>query len=309
MQGVGAGTIPRMLFEPTFRLTPRIQRQLVAIDMTRGFLDAVRLRDDWSARVRHQVRIEDALASLQIEGSSLTLEAAFQIAAERDRPRDLQESGLELLNYLRAFDAVDSLRGDRDAVLRLGDVRNIHRMLVAGVRGGDRYAGELRRESVAVGDIVDGQTVIHHEPPPWGQVEGYLAELFAWIEQVKAKPRSASAEDRWMHPVLVAGLAQQRFVWIHPFVDGNGRSARMLTTLLLFQRGYDFKYLFNLSQYYNHDRDKYYAALRTADASGDYTEWLEYFCGGLARQMYLVRSRATEAAGGVEAEEGVGDPS
>ena len=93
-----------MSFEPTFRLTPRLQRQLVAIDMTRGFLDAVRLRDDWAGRVRHQVRVEDALASLQIEGSTLTLEAAFQIAAERDRPRDLQEAGLELLNYLGALD-------------------------------------------------------------------------------------------------------------------------------------------------------------------------------------------------------------
>lgn len=286
-----------MSFEPTFRLTPRLQRQLVAIDMTRGFLDAVRLRDDWAGRVRHQVRVEDALASLQIEGSTLTLEAAFQIAAERDRPRDLQEAGLELLNYLSAFEAVDGFRGDRDAVLRLGDVRNIHRMLVAGVRGGDRYAGEIRRESVAVGDIVDGAAVIHHQPPPWSEVDDYLDDLIVWIEQVKAKPRNAAADDRWMHPVLVAGLAQQRFVWVHPFVDGNGRSARMLTTLLLFQRGYDFKYLFNLSQYYNHDRDKYYDALRTADTTGDYTDWLEYFCGGLARQMYLVRSRATEAAG------------
>jgi Fic family protein len=91
----------------------------------------------------------------------------------------------------------------------------------------------------------------------------------------------------------VAGIAQHRLVWVHPFVDGNGRSARMFCTLLLHQRGYDFQYLFNLSDYYNRNRDAYYQALRTADV-GDYTGWLEYFCGGLSLQMFVIRKRAAE---------------
>ena len=62
--------------------------------------------------------------------------------------------------------------------------------------------------------------------------------------------------------------------------------------MILYQRGYDFKYLFNLSEYYNKDRDRYYEALRTADRTGDYTEWLEYFLGGLANQMMRVEERA-----------------
>lgn len=290
-----------MSFEPQFTITPRIQRQLLAIDMTRGFLQAVGLREHWAERVRHQVRIEDALASLQIEGSSLTLEAAFELAARHDEPRDLRDSERELLNYLRAFDELDGLKDERDYPVRPGDIRNIHRLLVEGVRGGDRYAGELRRESVAVGDIVDGKTVVHHQPPNWGDVGDHVSGLCAWIQEVKRK--SDGPDDPWIHPVLVAGIAQQRFVWIHPFVDGNGRTARMLTTLLLFQRGYDFKYLFNLSEHYNYNRDRYYEALRTADVTGDYTAWLEYFCGGLSRQMYLVRDRAAAAAKAPEAEE------
>ena len=62
--------------------------------------------------------------------------------------------------------------------------------------------------------------------------------------------------------------------------------------MILYQRGYDFKYLFNLSEYYNKDRDRYYEALRTADRTGDYTQWLEYFLGGLANQMMRVEERA-----------------
>ncbi len=61
---------------------------------------------------------------------------------------------------------------------------------------------------------------------------------------------------------------------------------------LLYQRGYDFKYLFELSSYYNRNRDAYYAALRAGDAAGDYTEWLTYFLGGFAYQMVTIQERA-----------------
>ena len=96
--------------------------------------------------------------------------------------------------------------------------------------------------------------------------------------------------------MIQAGITQHRLAWIHPFVDGNGRTARMFTTLLLYQRGYDFKYLFDLSSYYNRDRDQYYAALRTADASGDYTDWLVYFLGGFSFQMVKIKERARDGA-------------
>ena len=70
----------------------------------------------------------------------------------------------------------------------------------------------------------------------------------------------------------------------------------MMTTLLLYQRGYDFKFLFELSEYYNRDRDQYYESLRTADRGEDYTKWLEYFLGGFSHQMYRIEERVKKAA-------------
>ncbi len=288
------------MFEPTYRLTPRIQRQLVAIERTRGMLSAVRMRPEWVGELRQAVRVEDALASVQIEGNSLTLEMAFELIKE-PRERELRDSEKEFLNYLGVFGAIEDLRGAREYTFRISDLRDIHRRLVEGVRGGDRFAGQIRREDVCVGDVQGEETVVHHQPPPWGRVEDELRELLDWVDGCKHKPTPAQVRrgvvDGWTHPVLVAGILQHRLVWIHPFVDGNGRTARMLTTALLYQRGYDYKYLFDLASYYNKNRDNYYATLRTADRTGDYTEWLEYFAGGLALQMYQIRQKARKAAG------------
>lgn len=72
---------------------------------------------------------------------------------------------------------------------------------------------------------------------------------------------------------------------------------------MLYQRGYDFKFLFDLSSYYEKNRDAYYEALRTVDRTGDYTQWLLYFTGGFASQMFAIKEVAAKHAEGVAAPE------
>ncbi len=85
-----------------------------------------------------------------------------------------------------------------------------------------------------------------------------------------------------MHPILVAGVAQFQLVHIHPFVDGNGRTSRLLSALCLYRAGYDFKRLFTLSEFYDRDRSAFYRALQSVRAQGmDLTAWLEFFVHGL----------------------------
>jgi len=91
----------------------------------------------------------------------------------------------------------------------------------------------------------------------------------------------------------VAGIAQFQLVHIHPFVDGNGRTARLLSTLCLYKTGYDFKRLFTISEYYDRDRPAYYKALQGVRERGmDMTGWLEYFTEGLGAQMRDVQMTA-----------------
>ena len=92
--------------------------------------------------------------------------------------------------------------------------------------------------------------------------------------------------------MLVSGIAQFQLVHIHPFVDGNGRASRLLSTLYLYRAGYDFKRLFSISEYYDRDRTGFYTALQSVRDSGmDLTGWLDYFVEGLATQMDEVTER------------------
>ncbi len=133
-----------MTFCPQFTVTLRIVRQIVAIERTTGFLSAVRLKPDWLSELRQRTQVRDAMASIQIEGHSVTFERAFELANDPEAlgGDSLRQSEREFLNYLRTFDAVEALQNDRDAVLTMGDLRNLHQNIVSGVRGSRRMSCE-----------------------------------------------------------------------------------------------------------------------------------------------------------------------
>lgn len=281
------------MFTPAYTLTPRLLRQLVQIERACGFLDAVDIAPEWSARLRDSCRVDDALSSVQIEGASLTRQRAAEIASSgADAETDSEQ---EFLNYYAAFNAIDDLRGDRKFVFSPGELHNLHGLIVRGTRG-HQHAARFRDGPVVIGDQDGANLTVHHRPPEADDVRGLVGELLDWVEACKSK---RVRSDTWVHPAVVAGIAQHRLVWIHPYFDGNGRTARMFTTALLYQRRYDFKYLFDLSSYYNRDRDRYYGALRTADVAGDYSEWLTYFLGGLSLQLRVAQEHAKRVGVGI----------
>ena len=101
------------------------------------------------------------------------------------------------------------------------------------------------------------------------------------------------------HVRFVAGIAHYQFATIHPYYDGNGRTARLLTTLILHLGGYDLKGLYSLEEYYARNLGAYYEALAIGSshnyyqgrAEADITPWLEYFCEGVAESFENVRKR------------------
>ena len=112
-------------------------------------------------------------------------------------------------------------------------------------------------------------------PPKPKEVPGLMKDFVRWIN-----------EDSDMHPVLKSGIIQFQFVHIHPFVDGNGRTSRLLCAAYLHKADYDFKRLFSISEYYDKDRGRFYNSIQSVrDNNMDMTTWLEYFVEGFLVQM------------------------
>ena len=158
-------------------------------------------------------------------------------------------------------------------------ILEIYRRLADGVRGGSAGPGQYRFVQNFIVNSATGETI--YTPPPAQDVPGLMRELVDWLNQ----PTD-------IHPVIVSGIAQFQFVHIHPFLDGNGRTSGLLSTLLLYRAGYDFKHLFTISEYYDRDRLAFYSALQSVRQSNmDMMVWVEYFTTGLATQLAEVKRR------------------
>ncbi len=267
-----------MTFAPRFTVTHPITAALTRIERARGFLEAAKLSEDWIRRMGDRALVLEAHHTTHIEGTRLTLEQSERLLAGEAVPDADPDDVRELLNYRRAFELVAGFLG-AGGPLTEGLIREIHRELVQGVRGGSAAPGEYRRVQNYVVNSASGK--VTYTPPPAHDVPRFMRELVGWLN-----------DPGDVHPVLAAGAGQFQLVHIHPFLDGNGRSSRLLSTLCLYRAGYDFKRLFTISEYYDRDRAAFYRAIRTVrERDMDLTGWLEFFTDGLATQLDEVKAR------------------
>jgi Fic family protein len=268
-----------MSFKPKFTITHTVTAALTKIEWARGFLDAAKLSEDWISKMQKRALVLEAHHTTHIEGTELTLAQSERILAGQKVRGARPDDARELLNYKKAFDLVSNYLEAGEPITE-ALIRQIHKRLVLGVRGNRAGPGEYRRIQNYVVNSLTGERI--YTPPPPLEVPQMMADFVAWLQGEK----EANA-------VIVSGIAQFQLVHIHPFVDGNGRTARLLSTLCLYRSGYDFKRLFTISEYYDRDRPAYYKALQSVREQGmDLTGWLEYFTEGLSSQMREVQMTA-----------------
>jgi len=267
-----------MSFNPKFTITQKINKDLVEIERVRGFLEAIKLKDDWFADMQKEALILETHYSTHIEGTALSLEQAKGILEGRDVKGIRPDDKKELLNYKKAMGFIAKYLGKEDPINE-GLIRELHKILVKSVRGGQADPGNYRKVQ---NYVVNSRTreVIYTPPSPL-DVPQLMRQFTQWLNE---------QED--ISPILIAAIAQFQFVHIHPFLDGNGRTARLLSTLILYKTGYDFKRLFTISEYYDKDRPAYYSAIQSVRQNNmDMTSWLEYFVSGLRSQMIEIHEK------------------
>ena len=234
---------------PVFTITNAVTSALTRIERARGFLQAARLSNDWLTGMQQRALVLEAHYSTHIEGTHLTLDQSEKLLAGEALGDVDPDDARELLNYREAFDLVAAYLGSGEPIIE-GLLREIHKRLVQNVRGNAGSPGEYRHIQNYVANSLTKEII--YTPPSPLAVPALMAELVSWL-----------GADTGIHPVLVAAIAQFQLVHIHPFVDGNGRTARLLSTLCLYRSGYDFKRLFTISEYYDRNRTAYYRALQT----------------------------------------------
>ncbi|MCD6318814.1 Fic family protein [Candidatus Aerophobetes bacterium] len=270
------------MFKPKFIITNKINNSLLEIERARGFLEAAKLKEEWIKEMQSEAIILESHHSTHIEGTQLTLKQAREILAGKSLRGIRKDDRQELLNYRKAMDFVAEYLGEKSKITE-ALIKEIHRILVKDVRGGSLEPGKYRKVQNYVVNSLTGEII--YTPPPPSKVPKLMREFVRWLN-----------EEASISPVLIAGIAQYQFVDIHPFLDGNGRTARLLCTLILYQNGYDFKRLFSLSEYYDKDRPSYYNAIQLVRNNDmDMTYWLEYFTEGLKNQLIEVKIKGEMA--------------
>lgn len=274
---------------PIFSLTPEIAKALMRIEAAKEAFSSLPITPRVLANLRETARLFSTHYSTQIEGNRLTQEQVARVIQDDQHFPGRERDQDEVKGYYAALDEVARLvkRGEK---ITEASIQKLHALVMAG--GKARVKPTPYRDGQNV--IRDGRSkAIVYMPPEAKDVPRLMRQLVAWLGQHNA----------WPVPVQAA-VAHYQYATIHPYYDGNGRTARLLTTLVLHLGGYDLKGLYALEEYYARQLGAYYEALTIGPSHNDYfgradadiTPWIRYFIDGMAFSFEKVRDQARAEA-------------
>jgi Fic family protein len=286
-------------FQPKFTITSKIAGALMRIEAAREAVSHLPITTSVLASLRETARLYSTHYSTMIEGNRLTQEQVSKVVEKQQHFPGRERDEREVLGYYAALEKVEQLAAGNHAITKQ-QIKLLHALVMAG--GTHRVKPTPFRDGQNV--IRDGRSKrIVYMPPEAKDVPTLMKQLVGWI--------NTSAIQGLPCPIR-AGIAHYQFATIHPYYDGNGRTARLLTTLILHLGEYDLKGLYSLEEYYARKLSAYYKALTVGPshnyysgrAENDITQWVDYFCEGVADSFESVKKRAQEAA-----DTGAGDDS
>lgn len=262
------------MFTPKYTITPKLLNNLTKIERLYGQIEAEEMIPSVALRLQNENVVLATHHSTSIEGNPLSPTEVTNVILGDKVPTTKAEK--EVKDYFDALMKLDEYKR-RNVKINLDLIKKIHALTMRSAK--DQRIGKFRNSKVVVGhqEMVDGAATVRvkHDPPAHtkAKIAKILKELVAWMEKEKDAPA-----------ILKASIFHHRFVYIHPFYDGNGRVTRLLTAYLLLLAGYEVTRYFILDDYYDIDRFEYSDKLHSAD-SGELTEWMEYFTQGLAYSL------------------------
>jgi cell filamentation protein, protein adenylyltransferase len=276
-------------FSPIFTITAAIANDLMRIEAARQSVETLPITPRVLANLRETARLFSTHYSTMIEGNRLTQQQVAQVLAEGQHFPGRERDQDEVRGYYAALNEIERLARAGGPVVE-SSIQRLHALVMS--------AGKKR---IIPTPYRDGQNVIRdsrsqaivYMPPEAKDVPRLMKQLIAWI----------NTKDDLPVPIKAA-IAHYQYATIHPYYDGNGRTARLLTTLILHLRGYGLKGLYALEEYYAQRLQKYYEALTIGPshnyyvgrAEADISKWVGYFVDGMAVSFQKVEAQARSEA-------------
>lgn len=274
------------MFKPTFSITPNIAKALMQIESVNRAITDLPLTVKIRAKLRETAKLVSTHYSTMIEGNRLTLKEATEVIRDSQHFPGRERDEEEVLGYYKALDKIESIVRPKLKITET-HIQQLHALVMSGKKSKTKPTPYRDGQNV----IRDSQTkAIVYLPPEAKDVPQMMRDLVVWLEETRTE----------LPCPIRAGMAHYQFATIHPYYDGNGRTARLLATLILHVDGYDLKGFYSLEEYYGRNLSDYYKALAVGPshnyymgrAEADISTWLEYFCSGMAHAFESVYRQA-----------------
>lgn len=271
------------MFKPNYSISPEVLSAISEISEIKVIVERSKVLPLNELELKRQAMVRMVHTSTSIEGNKLEEFQVDKVLSGMSVQAD-DKSILEVKNYQSAVKEVEKLATQKIKVTK-DVILKLHSLTMKDLLDKSKV-GKFRPGSIyIIDDLGNGEEKLRFRGPSEAKVPGLIDELLKWL---------TSINEQKLHPIIKAGLFHSQFVHIHPFSDGNGRVTRLLTTLLLYLDGWDFRKVIVLEEFYNKKREDYYNALAYGwkneyHGGADFTNWLEYFVAGFLIEARKVR--------------------
>jgi len=276
------------MWNPNYTIGNRLLRAIRKIGETLGAIKSHSLSDAKFTRLAGEARALSTFASTSIEGNPLRLTDVKRLL--KNAPKQVRDTEREILNYNRALEWVQAEVRTGSFEFNTKTFEKIQGMVVEGLMDNPFDVGQIRKNPVVIRDPRSIDSVVFM-PPDHKDVAKLCDDLFSFVRENLNE----------IDPVLLAGLFHKQAVIIHPFMDGNGRSTRLMTSAILGMAGLDFWSVFSFEAYYNRNVTRYF---QMVGEEGDYydlkdqidfTNWLAYYAEGILDELKRVQKSLPES--------------
>tara|TARA_B100001248_G_scaffold262700_1_gene261110 strand:+ start:5997 stop:7091 length:1095 start_codon:yes stop_codon:yes gene_type:complete len=271
-------------FKPTYSINAEIAKHLMRIEAAKEKVGLLPVNPTVLASLRETAKLYTTHYSTMIEGNQLKPEEVKQVIKLEEHFPGRTRDEHEVKGYYAALAQLEQYAAQNHPITEK-IIQTLHALVMSDGRTKIKPTPYREEQNV----IKDGSTgAIVYMPPESKDVPSLMKNMVSWIKESHELPCP-----------LVAAIAHYQFATIHPYYDGNGRTARLLTTLILHLGGYDLKGLYSLEEYYAKNLLGYYRAISVGPshnyylgrAESDITDWVEYFTEGMAYAFEKVVSQ------------------